>query len=872
VEIILTHENADFDAVASLLAAHKLNADAMPVLPARLNKNVADFVSLYQNGLPFIQLQHFRAKSVTHVTLVDTQRLPAIRRIRPNTALHIVDHHPLSQELEPHQTFSGELVGATTTLLVEQIRARSVPINSLEATLMALGIYEDTGSLSYGTTTARDLHAAAWLLEHEAVLDAIRRFLAPPLNEEQQRLFDALLASAESRTIEGNVIIVAQAKVDDYISEISSVAHRLRDLLDPAALFVLVQMPGSLQLVGRATGNIIDAGEIARLFGGGGHQFASAASIHDKTLDEAAPVLWEEIQHRIRPATRVANLMSYGVQTVAPDKKISEIIQQMRRIGHEGFPVIENGHIIGLLTRRDADRAVEHGLGSLTVREVMASGKVSLTLNDSVSALEQVMVESGWGQIPVLDDHGSLLGIVTRTDLIKHWARSHPPSYAQPRMLSTSQIENVLGPSVSALIQALARNSDKLNLSTYMVGGAVRDLLLRRRNLDIDFVVEGDAIRFARSLKGLYGGRVSAHPPFGTAKWILDENVAKTLEIDSAILPPHIDFATARNEFYEHPTALPTVYNSSIKLDLQRRDFTINTIAVQVSPSAVMGTILDYYGGQDDLHAGLIRVLHSLSFVDDPTRILRAVRLSQRLGFTIEQRTSELINTALPMLRRITGKRIHDELTLLLCEPEPERGLYRLQDMGALAAIHPAFLLDTSMKKDFQTARNFQSPWPMEPVEMSDIYWHILASMISFDQLPDWCECLAFGQRVTDSLLDGATVVRLRERLSDSQVSPSQIVHDLEGRSELALLTAWLIVENPLARERIQRYKLEWQYVKPNADGHTLLAQGIPPGQCYAIVLRRLRDAWLDGEINSHDEENRLLRILIAEACYDPTS
>ncbi len=868
MEIILTHENADFDAVASLLAAHKLNSNAVPVLPARLNQNVADFVTLYQNGLPFVQLQHFRAKSVSHITLVDTQRLPSIRRIKPNTPSRIVDHHPVSHELEPHQIYDGDLVGATTTLLVEKIQERNVPINSLEATLLALGIYEDTGSLSYGTTTARDLHTAAWLLEQNAVLDTVRRFLAPPLSEEQQRLFDTLLASAESRPIDGHVIIVAGGKVDTYISEVSSVAHRLRDALDPAALFVLVQMPRSLQLVGRATGNVIDAGEIARAFGGGGHEFASAASIRDKTLDEAVTALWEQILRRVRPSTRVFSLMSYGVQTVAPDQKISEIIVQMRRIGHEGFPVVENGRVIGLLTRRDADRAVEHGLGSLTARQIMTSGEVTLSPNDTVFTLEQVMVESGWGQIPVLDDDGSLLGIVTRTDLIKHWARTHPPAPTQPRTLSLSQVEGVLGQPVQELIRAIAQHSDKTNLSVYMVGGAVRDLLLHRRNLDIDFVAEGDAISLAQSLVSQFGGKVSQHPPFGTAKWILNETVSKKLGVAIDALPPHVDFATSRNEFYEHPTALPTVYNSSIKLDLQRRDFTINTIALQISPIDSMGRILDFYGGLNDLNAGLIRVLHSLSFVDDPTRILRAVRLSQRLGFTVESRTAELINTALQMLRRITGKRIRDELTLLLREHGPEHGLLRLQDIGALEAIHPAFLLGAAIKKHFQAARHLQPPWPMEQLEVSDVYWHILATNISFEQLADWCERLAFGRTVTQSLLDAATVTELNEELSAPDVPPSRVVRRLEGRSELALLTAWLVLNNSLAQERIQQYMLEWRHVRTRVDGHTLRAKGIPPGPCYAVILRRQRDAWLDGIINSEAEEKQLLQRLIDEVCH----
>jgi len=871
VEIILTHENADFDAVASLLAAHKLTPAAVPVLPSRLNNNVAEFVTLYQNGLPFVHQENFRAKSLRHITLVDTQRLPSLRGIRRKTPLRIIDHHPLSRDLQPQETFTGEAVGATTTLLVEEIRAQGISLTSLEATLLALGIYEDTGSLVYSTTSPRDLYAGAWLLEQNVALETIRHFLAHPLNDEQQRLFEALLTSAESRNIQGYTITVASTNVNNYVSEISSVAHRLRDTLDPAALFVLVEMPGSIQLVGRTTGSVVDVGELAREFGGGGHEFASAASIRDKTLNEAIELLWMHLQQRIRPAKRVADLMSFGVQTVDPNRPIGEVVPQLRRIGHEGFPAVEAGHVIGLLTRRDADRAIEHGLGNLTVREVMTSGKVTLSAQDSIFTLEQVMIESGWGQIPVTDDAGKLIGIVTRTDLIKHWARTHPPAPVQPRTLSISQIETVLGKPITTLIEAIARHSHEANMTLYMVGGVVRDLMLQRPNFDIDFVVEGDAIRLAESLKARYGGKVSPHPPFGTAKWVLNEKVAAALNVESSALPHHVDFASARNEFYEHPTALPTVYNSSIKLDLQRRDFTINTIAVQVSPISSLGKILDFYGGIDDIEAGVIRVLHSLSFVDDPTRILRAVRLSQRLGFTIELRTAELINTALPMLRRITGERVRNELALLFGEREPEHGLSQLQSLGALEAIHPAFKIDSGdVNVQFQAVRVQQRLWPIEPPpEATDLYWHMLAASIAPEQLSDWCERLMFGRSYTESLLDVSDLIHNTDVLHEKQTRPSQLVRSLEGKTELALLAAWFTLDDPLARERIQRYMLEWQHIRPETDGHVLRAHGIPPGPCYAVVLSHLRDGWLDGDVHSSAEEQHLLIKLTDEFCHD---
>ncbi|MBC6938075.1 MAG: CBS domain-containing protein [Chloroflexi bacterium] len=866
MEFIVTHENADFDAIAAALAAHKLYPEAIPVLPERLNQNVARFVTLYQNGLPFVRQRDVRAGSARKLIVVDTQRPIQLRGQPPDTPTHMIDHHPLARDLQPHQTFKFEPVGATTTLLVEQIREQHIPLNPLEATLLALGIYEDTGSLVYGTTTPRDLRAATWLLEQQASLDTIRRFLFPPLNEIQQALFDSLVKAAESRSVEGHVVIVSAVEVDRYIAEISSVVHRLRDTLDPAALFVAVAMPGGIQLVCRSTVSALDVGEIARLFGGGGHHRAAAATINDKNLADTVALLWREIEARTKPTKRVADLMSYGVNTVSAGQRINEIIRPLRRIGHEGYPVLDGGQVVGLLTRRDMDRAIEHGLGNLTARDIMNAGTVTLRPDDSVTVFEQRLVESGWGQIPVIGDSGALIGIVTRTDLINHWAQTHPPAYPQDKIVSGSQIESVLGRAISTLINTIAALAQESGISLYLVGGIVRDLLLYRRNLDIDFVAEGDAIHLTEMLQKRLGGRISSFRPFGTAKWKLDEQVAAALHLDARLLPDHIDFATSRNEFYEHPTALPTVYNSSIKLDLQRRDFTINAMAVQLSPAAASGRVMDYYGGLHDLQARQIRVLHSLSFVDDPTRILRAVRFQQRLDFTIEPRTAELIAGALPMLGRITGERIRNELTLLLRETEPENGLLALQERGALAAIHPAFVLSSDVISALQRARAVQDwPWPMPELDMAVLYWHIIAAGVPLIRLPSLLERLLFGRGMTNSLLEAARLAQQADELAQPDLRPSQITAILKPASETACLAAWLLAENPLVGQRIRRYMVEWRFIQPGINGHHLQKLGLKPGPRYSAILNRLRQARLDGETLTDADENRLLQHLLEE-------
>ena len=869
MNVILAHEHADFDAIAALLAARKLNPDAVAVLPEEQNRNVAAFLALYGSVLPFCARAEVDFSAVDTLTLVDTQRPAQIKNLSTDVHLLIVDHHPPREDLPANAEFRGDTVGAATTLLVEQLREQSITLTSLEATLLALGIYEDTGSLTYSGTTARDALAAAWLIEQQAALDTVRRFLEPPLTDEQQALFALLAQAAETREIQGYTVVVCAVSADQYVTEVAAVAHRLNDTLDPDGLFILVEMPSALQLVCRSTSDAVDAGEVARAFGGGGHTRAAAASLHDTTLDAARRDLWERIASAVHPAVCVADLMSRGLQTIDAAKTLDSVARKMRRIGHEGFPVVENGRLVGLLTRRDADRALEHGLGHLAVRDVMTSGRVLLHPDDSVALLEQAMVESGWGQIPVAEGE-RLIGIVTRTDLIKHWGKTHPTAaQAKPEMLSLDAVHAVLGAGVARLTEAIAAHADRQGVTLYLVGGAVRDLLLKRPNDDVDFVVESDAIALASSLHQTYGGEISAFRPFGTAKWKLDAEVSRRLGLGEDGLPDHVDFASARNEFYEQPAALPTVYNGSIKLDLQRRDFTVNTLAVQFSPAGASGRILDFYGGLGDLRAGLIRVLHSLSFVDDPTRMLRAVRFETRLNFQIEARTAELMTTALPMLRRITGERVRNELTLILREPFPERPLLELQSRGILESIHPALKFDDRVAVLFQRGRSESAPWSMERPEPAALNWHLAAALLPTQALAAINERLLMPHHQAETMQQTARLIGLFDWLDEPDRSPSQIDTQLGGVADIALFAAWLAASKLPVRRRIERYVTEWRQVRPLTNGHTLKKHGLQPGPCFAVLLARLRAARLDGEIDTEADENRLLQRLIDEGICD---
>lgn len=869
MKLILTHENADFDAVAAQLAAHKLEPTAIPVLPRRLNYNVRDFLHLYGSALPHMTVRDLPRGPVDSVTVVDTQSVLTVRGMRPNTPAHIIDHHPLSEPLRPHQTYSGEPVGATTTLLVELIREAGITLTPIEATLLTLGIYEDTGSLLYGTTTARDIAAAAWLVAKGADLDVVRRFLQHPLNEEQRELYDRLLQNTSVVDVHGHAVAIAAVGLEGNIDQISTVAHKLRELLEPAALFMLVQMGSRVQLVARSTVDEIDVGRIAEQLGGGGHSRAAAALIEDGDLSATRRKLEALLEDLVEPAVKVADLMSTGVvRTVPADMSVREISQEMRRSGHEGYPVVQDGALVGLLTRQAVDKAMAHRLGHLPVSQIMESGRVFVQPSDSIGYLQEQMMRSGWGQIPVVDADGNLIGIVTRTDLIKRWGQ--PDNGISRRKEIVRRLEAALSPGLLHLVRAVSQQAQEMNLGLYCVGGFVRDLLLARPNTDIDLVVEGDAIALVRQLVERYGGAMRKHAQFGTATWLLDAKVAASFG-GGHDWPDTLDFVTARTEFYENPTALPTVEQSSIKLDLHRRDFTINTLAIRLAPEP-FGQLLDFWGGERDLRAGQIRVLHSLSFVDDPTRILRAARFEQRFGFRIEERTLGLIEKALPLLDRVSGPRLRHELELILAETRPELVLRRLQDLGVLARLQPDLAADDWLFAAFEALRQARQtpPWTLREMTNTRDGWElaqfvVLCCRLKVEDAERIGRRLQVKRRTLDEVADGIKTYRMRLPALAEWQKPSTVVRLLGGLSDVGLVVAWAIAPTYPARTQIVRYVTEWKAVRQTLTGHDLRALGVPPGPEYGRLLRRLRDARLDGEVQTPEDERALALQLLAE-------
>jgi tRNA nucleotidyltransferase (CCA-adding enzyme) len=760
VHLICTHEQADFDAVASLWAASLLHPEAAPVLPRRLNRNVRGFLIRYGEDFPLRERSEIKIKTLRELTLVDSQSPVSLEGFGPDTQVNVIDHHPLQAGLDPGWELQVEVVGATATLLVESLQNEGKDLSGPSATLLLLGIYEDTGSLTYPGTTPRDIRASAWLLEQGASLAIASDFLNQPLSAEQRSLFEQSIDS---------------------------------------------------------------------------------------------------------PST-VGEIMSRGPQLLDPSETVAEAAERMKRYGHEGYPVTDSGEVVGLLTRRAVDRAVAHGMQSRPVSEIMEAGSLVVHPQDSIRHLQRMMIEHNWGQIPVSDPvNGEVIGIVTRTDLLNSLGNS---SNSQSNQGMTENLEHALTAERLALLRLIARESEASEVALYIVGGFVRDLILGTPSVDFDLVVEGDAIALGESLAAQYGGQASSHRRFGTAKWQLDpqnENLKSALQLEPSKLPETVDFVSARTEFYSYPTALPSVKEGSIKLDLHRRDFSINTLALRLDGHHY-GQLSDPWGGGKDIRGKQIRVLHSLSFVDDPTRMLRAVRLEQRLGFTIESRTLELLERALPLLDNVSGERIRSEILAILKEPSFGSIMLRLKQLGLLQAIYPALDWDDWIESRTSAAREFSPPasWKLERMPtLSERFYALWLYRLSASEAGGACERLHMSQS------EAAVVMKAGRQNCDLAQSrpPSEWAECLDAEPEAALAVTWLALEDQAAaRQIIENYLKRWRWVQPTVDGDRLRELGLAPGPAYGRILGALRAAWLDGEISSAEDEQQMLAALLREA------
>lgn len=909
MDLVLCHTTADFDTLGAAVGLTRLLPGSRIVLTGGCHPTVQRFVALHRDEYPLIERRAVNPAQIRSLTLVDAQQPerfgPAAAWIdqakERNIPITIYDHHGPASDDSVAQRQVIDAVGAATTLVVEAIRQQHIEPTVAEATVMALGIHVDTGSLIYEQSTPRDAEALAWLMAHGASLRAISEFVEPGLSPVLQDLLATAIDTLQEETCQGYSLAWAMVELSAYTPGLSGLAERLISLADADVLLFGAHygkgQPSQrkLLIVGRARGRIstmarhqgIDLGKILKTVGGGGHATAAAASLTTPDPDAAMADCLNQVRSQLPHPPTARALMSSPVRTIRPDTTIREAQRILLRYGHSGLSVVNaSDELVGMISRRDLDLALHHGFSHAPVKGYMATQVKTITPTTPLPDIEALMVTYDIGRLPVID-HRNLVGVVTRTDVLRHLHQDqlntspqslHPAAQAPPPPRLQETLKSTFKPALWEVLQDITAAAQQRGWHLYLVGGAVRDLLLHQsprqeKSPDLDLVVDGfyqtaqvgAGVELAEVIKADFPEvDLQIYGRFQTAALVWHK------ELDHPLAAVMIDIATARTEFYPYPAANPEVEASSIQQDLYRRDFTINAMAIRLTDPGA-GQLLDFFGGQVDLQQRSIRVLHPNSFIEDPTRIYRAVRFAVRLDFTLEAQTEGFIHHAIEsgiytqMQRQVKQvpalqSRLKNELKYILAAHYWQPALSLLDRLQALRCIHSDFVMTPTLWQQLRRV----SRW----IERFEWQHHCPPWQIRLEILLAAVPHPRRGDIAAALQLTEASIQRLKtlDRVENDWLqrfarrpSPSQIYHQLARADRPTLLLASARHPKQLA-PKIWRYLTQWADLDPFVDGHQLKAMGYRPGPQFRDILAAAFDAQLDGQLTSPAQAQEFVR------------
>lgn len=915
MDLILCHITADFDTLGAAVGLSRLYPGARIVLTGGAHPTVRDFLALHRDEYALIERRSVTPEQIRTVIVVDAQHRDRLGKAAewldlPEVNVIVYDHHLEAESDIAATERQVEPIGAVTTLVAEQLQANQISLSPVEATVMALGIHVDTGSLTFDHSTVRDAAALTWLMQQGANLRAIGEYVEPGLSPQLQDLLSVALEHLQTEMVRGYCLAWVLLSVETYVPGLSNLASRLITLTEVDVLLLAARYPVSeteerLTVIGRARSSAGAASmqslNLAALFqkwGGGGHSRAAAMTVRGVEPEALLHELVGLLRQQVPQPPTARELMSSPVRTIRPETTIAEAQRILLRYGHSGLSVVDaNDRLVGIISRRDLDIALHHGFSHAPVKGYMTTNLKTIRPDTPLPEIESLMMTFDIGRLPVLDAD-QLVGIVTRTDVLRelHQAglREQEREEAEPGQtlrdycLLPGVVQNLLRqrllPSLWNVLLQTAEQAEQRGWQLYLVGGAVRDLLLAKPDQpllldDIDLVVDGfhraadqaAGVEMAKSLQKLYpAARLQIHGRFQTAALLWHNDPV----LDSL----WIDIATARTEFYPYPAANPEVEASSIRQDLYRRDFTINALAIRLTPPR-MGELLDFFGGVVDLQAKQIRVLHANSFIEDPTRIYRAVRFAVRLGFQIDPQTEGYIRTAIAsgIYHRIQAEvektpalqtRLRQELRYILEARYWKPALELLSELGAICCIHPDLELNDVLWWQLRLVDRWLKRFDRPPVSAEH---HQLATLehwlILLELMLSHLEVEARVKVAENFQLPADSIERL-QNLDHNQTAiakalpncqrPSQVVREL-SQYDLSTLILVAVSQPRAIRRQIWQYLTGWSQVKAPVDGNDLKALGYKPGRQYKQILDRLLSATLDGEITNRAEAEAFL-------------
>lgn len=887
MDIVLCHRTADFDTLGAAVGITCLQPGTRIVLCGGAHPTVRDFLALYRDQFPLIEHRSVRGETLRSITVVDVQRRDRLGAAAawldtPQVKVKVYDHHLHGQRDITTDDVVIEAVGAATTLVAEALQRQQIELPVAVATVMALGIHMDTGSLKYQSTTVRDAAALAWLMAQGANQAAIADYTDPKFSGDLQELLAQALETIQTQSVHGYTVAWVILTTEEYVPGLASLTSQLMHLNESDCLLLAHiygdDIPQKLSIIGRSRIEGIDLNALFQPLGGGGHARAAAVTLKQAHPNAIVLDLIDQLTQQIPLPPTAADLMSSPVRTIRPTTTINQARRILLRYGHSGLSVVnDQDQLEGMLSRRDLDIALHHGFGHAPVKGYMTTPVRTIHPDTLLPDIESMMVTYDIGRLPVLDQD-QLVGIVTRTDILRQLHQlKHPVLPIHRQVVRTSiqdQLRSQLSPAYAMILSTAAAAATAQGWQLYLVGGAVRDLLLAGPDQpfavkEFDLVVDGvdttavaAGVTLAQTLQETYPEtQLQVYGQFQTAALIWPPG--------SELAGFSVDIATARSEFYPYPAANPEVEASSIRQDLYRRDFTINALAVRLtgqgSQPRPSGELLDFFGGMVDLRDRQIRVLHPNSFIEDPTRIFRAVRFATRLEFEIGEHTERYIRHAIAsgiytQVQLGEGKapalqsRLQNELKYIFETPHWARALHLLANLDALQCIHPQLQIDRLWWRRIHLTNHWHAIFDAHHQRIKP-WLLILEVLIAALPASERCQVAAnlhlpeLSQQRLQRL--DSIVQHLAEQAPTAPPSHISALLAPHSLSQLLLVAAY---SSSRVRGWLWRYLHNWSMQKPLLTGKDLIQLGYKPGRQFKEMLAAIWAATLDGELKSPEQ------------------
>lgn len=857
MKVIITHTNADFDALAGMVACNKIYKDSILMFPGSTERNLREFIELNKGRLPeIVSLKFFNFRDVDEIVLVDVgskQRLGTLGNIIEGKKIILFDHHPGKSDINADYSVDEES-GAVTSIMTEILEKEKIFVTPFEATLFLLGIYEDTGFLTFPTVRGRDYDAAKRCLNWGADITQISKWLHRRITESQLKILTKFVENLEFIFVGGIKIHITTFISSEFYPDLSLLLQELLNTEDMKALFLIAYLESRVHIIARSRTPLVDVGKILEKFGGGGHSSAASATIKSSTVDETKRKLIDYLLLESSVGFKVIDFCQQDFAKGTPSMTIEDALLEMNKYRINSLPIFEEKKVVGVVTRQEVDKTIQHKMAKNPVSTLIATPPPIFHPDDSIEKVQREMIDKSYRVVLVGKSENEIIGVISRMTLFKKLyeksisivSKSFGGVPSKEEVART--IESYFSKDELDKLKWIGKVAKGLEMKCYLVGGVVRDILLHNKIKDLDFVLEGEAEELAQKIVIEKGGRTITHSKFGTAIW---------LQTDGS----RWDFASARSEYYESPASLPVVEEAGLTRDLSRRDFTINSMAISINPEN-FGELIDPFGGIKDLKQSRIKVLHGVSIIDDPTRAFRAVRFAAKLNFTISPETVQLILNAIKqgVFKHLSPKRVLSEMIEILKTTSVIESLKLLEELGLLKIFWRSLKLTPKVMERLYKARKvadfFEVNFPKEDFDKATFFLLNLSDKLSSNELKEFVKYYPFSRKTKELLNTYREATwNLKKRLSMAKIKKSEAFVILNSLPIVLLLYYLSKCEKEEEENLIRNFILKERFVTLEIGGEDLKKCGFKPSKYFSIALTETIKAKIDNLVKNREEE-----------------